>query len=153
MTVSSFADTAAVSAPVQPVRRGRVEFLRYFACSAAALALDTGIYALLLAVQVPYSLAAAVGFVAGLCLAYGLSVRYVFGVRSVADARAEFTIFAAIGVFGLLLTELLLWLLIGRLQLPPVAAKLISAGLVFLSNFGLRKLFLFTPRKPEPAIV
>lgn len=161
MTVSSFADTRTagdlvapldVALPETPALAAplRAEFVRYFICSALALAVDFGLFVALVAAGTGYAAAAAIGFVAGLGVAYVLSVRFVFKERALRDARAEFVLFAAIGVVGLALTELLLWLLIGRWHWTPAPAKLITAGLVFCSNFGLRKALLFTRRPSEP---
>ncbi|NWG75120.1 MAG: GtrA family protein [Rubrivivax sp.] len=109
-----------------------------------ALGVDTGIYVFLLFLGAGWAEAAALGFGAGLIVAYTLSVRYVFHRRRLHDARAEFTIFAVIGALGLLLTEALLWLSIEGLRIDPMSAKLIAAGAVFISNYTLRKLVLFT---------
>jgi putative flippase GtrA len=158
MTASTFADTLApgpLEASSHPPakardaaegRRTSAEFARYFACSALALAVDTGLYAMLLSLGLGWSVAAAAGFGSGLLVAYGLSVRFVFAHRCLRDARAEFALFAAIGVVGLLLTEALLWLLVEGLGIGPLPAKLLTAGAVFTSNFTLRKALLFTRR-------
>jgi putative flippase GtrA len=145
MTASSFAslDTAPLA------RRTAGEFARYFACSAIALAADFGLYSLGLVLGLGYPVAAVFGFTAGLWIAYVLSIRFVFRERTLSNGLGEFTIFAAIGVFGLLLTEALLWLLVSRAGLHPLAAKLVTAGAVFITNFALRKGILFTQTKGQ----
>lgn len=122
------------------------EFLLYALASALALALDLALYRVSLGAGTSVALAAAVGFTAGLVLIYALSTRWVFRQRRLADARQEFIWFAAIGLFGLVLTEALLWLLVSRLRLAPMPAKLLTTGAVFLSNFTLRRQWLFTRR-------
>jgi putative flippase GtrA len=146
MPASKFVDLA-VAVPTPPAigRIGR-EFVRYFGCSAVALGVDGGLFALGLRLGLPYPLAAAIGFIAGLWVAYALSVRFVFGERRMRDERAELLVFAAIGVAGLLLTELLLWLLVGHAHWNAGYAKVASAGFVFCFNFGARKALLFTKR-------
>lgn len=124
------------------------EFLLYTLASALALALDVTVYRASLGAGASVALAAGLGFVAGLVLIYAVSTRWVFRQRRLADARQEFACFAAIGLVGLLLTEALLWLLVTRLQLAPVPAKLATAGAVFLSNFTLRRQLLFTRGRP-----
>lgn len=148
MTASSF-DSATENAATAPWRHGsgwHGEFLRYLTASALALALDTGLFTLLIVAGFSWPVAAAAGFCLGLAAAYLLSVRLVFAHRAVPDRRREFVLFAGIGLFGLLLTELSLWLWIEGLQVAALPAKLATAGVVFLSNFGLRKALLFTPR-------
>lgn len=123
------------------------ELLLYFAASAAALAVDTATFTASLRLGVPLAIAACVGFSLGLVVIYLLSTRHVFTEHRVADRRGEFALFAMIGVAGLLMTEILLWLLVRQLGVAPVAAKLTSACGVFLFNFALRKTLLFTARR------
>ena len=120
------------------------EFMLYTLASGLALALDVAVLGLALRAGAGLGLAAALGFTAGLLLIYGASTRLVFRQRRMADARLEFTCFAGIGLVGLALTEALLWVLVTRLHLPALPAKLTTAVAVFLCNFTLRKQLLFT---------
>lgn len=120
------------------------EFLRYLACSALALAVDTAVFWLTLRLGAPLWLAAGLGFIAGLGIAYGLSVTLVFATRRLLNRRTEFTLFLLIGVFGLLLTEGLLWALVTRHGFTPLMAKLLAVGPAFGCNFVLRKTILFS---------
>jgi putative flippase GtrA len=122
-----------------------VEIIRYGLCSALALAADMGLLLLLHHVfGMHYLAAAAIGFTCGLFIAYALSVRYAFKERRVEDARAEFMLFAAVGVLGLLLTQALLHMFVDGLGLAVAVAKIATAGFVFAFNFGARKVLLFT---------
>lgn len=147
MTAPNFVDDAAIAsvAPGGAARtpHGLVELLRYFVASAVALGVDTGLYALGLRLHLGYPLAAVAGFVAGVVVAYSISVRWAFDTRRLRNARLEFVVFAAVGVLGLLLTEALLWLQIDALAIAPLPAKLAASCGVFFFNFGVRKLFLF----------
>ena len=153
MTARSFIDAAAIEAAAAPrsasIGKGLVELARYFLASAIALGVDTGLYALGLRLGLAYPVAAVLGFLGGLAVAYAISVRWAFRTRRMRDARLEFLVFAGIGVLGLLLTESLLWLQIDVLAVAPVPAKLAAACGVFLFNFGARKLVLF---KAPPAL-
>jgi putative flippase GtrA len=143
------AQAAAAPAPQagQSLRGPVAEFARYFGCSAVAFGVDVGLYtALLKLAGWGFAGAAAVSFIVGLVVVYGLSVKLVFRTRRLADARAEFTVFAAIGAVGLLLTQALLWLLVEGLGTEPVLSLVMAAGVVFLVNFSLRKLMLFSHR-------
>jgi putative flippase GtrA len=129
----------ALAAPRRPL----LEFMRYFVASGGALAIDFGLYRLGLQVGLAYPLAALAGFCAGAVFAYLASVLWVFETRSVSRAGLEFGLFVAIGLAGLLLTEAILWLEIERLGMPVLWSKAGAAGIVFLFNFGLRKITLF----------
>ena len=127
-----------------------IEFIRYFAASALAFGVDLGLYRLGLGLGAGYVVAACVGFTSGLAVAYVLSVRWAFRTRRMADSRAEFTVFAIVGVAGLLATEALLWVQIDVLHVDRVVARVAAAGVVFLFNFGLRKALLFT--RPDAVV-
>ena len=122
------------------------EFAKYFAASAIAFATDGGLLALATRAGLAYPLAAAVGFLAGLAVAYWLSIRWVFEARSLNNGLAEFVAFASIGIAGLGLTELVLWGTIEHLAWSLALAKVAAAGCVFLFNFGARKALLFRRR-------
>jgi putative flippase GtrA len=128
--------------------RARVELagdlIRYGASSAAALALDYGLLVgLNRGLGLHYLVAAAIGFLGGLMLAYVLSVTFVFRGRRKLRARQEFAGFAAIGAAGLALTQILLLVLVGGLAFRVEEAKPVTALVVFCFNFSLRRAALF----------
>ena len=125
------------------------EGARYVAASAAALALDFGVYSGLIRLAgVPYLVAGAIGFLLGLVVVYLLSTRWVFAHRRVDDRRAEFMVFAGLGLAGLALNQAILYAAVEWLRLGFEAAKVLAAGIGFCFNFGSRKLLLFTRRLP-----
>ena len=136
----------AVPAATRPTLR---EFVRYAAASGGALIVDVGLYRLAMGLGLAYPLAALIGFCAGAVVAYVASVAWVFESRSLRRPGVEFGVFVAIGVAGLGLTELLLWLQIERLGLPPLWSRIGAAGGVFLFNFTVRKTMLFRARRPR----
>jgi putative flippase GtrA len=147
------ATTSEITAQAQKVPVPLAEFLRYFLCSALALALDSLIYWVALRQGLAYQAAAAGGFVAGVSTAYVLSVRWVFRRRSVINAQVEFAIFLGVGIAGLGLTEALLWLQIDVFGFGPLTAKLCAAVGVFIFNFAARKLILFTRQSARAGVV
>ncbi|HUK05583.1 MAG TPA: GtrA family protein [Burkholderiales bacterium] len=122
------------------------EGARYLGAGAFALAVDTGIYSGLIRLAgVHYLVAAPIGFGVGLAIVYALSVRWVFRHRRLKDdARAEFTLFALLGIAGLAINQGIIYAGVEWLALGYEPAKLLSAGVVFCFNFGSRKLLLFT---------
>ena len=131
------------------------EFTRYFVASAGALCVDAGLYRLGLQAGLGYQWAALIGFSAGAVVAYLASIAWVFEARTIRRAAVEFGLFVAIGVCGLLLTELLLWLQIERFGWSTFWSKAGAAGVVFIFNFAVRKTLLFgtraVPAEPLPA--
>jgi putative flippase GtrA len=119
------------------------EFVAYVGGSVLALMADLSSYWLALMWGVPYMPAAAIGFLNGLVVAYLFSIRWVFSVRRVSDARVEFIAFMIIGFGGLVLGELMLYLAVTELHFSAIKAKLYTIPVVFVFNFILRKLTLF----------
>jgi putative flippase GtrA len=118
---------------------------RYLLASALALAADAGAYVALIRLGgVHYLGSAPIGFAIGVTVIYFLSTRWVFRERRLSDPRREFVIFVVIGILGLLLNELIIFLGVERLALSYEFAKFVSAGIVFGFNFSARKLLLFT---------
>jgi len=124
------------------------ETWKYFLVSAVALAVDLGLFWLLVEKAGVYYLAAnAVSVSTGLVINYALSVAYVFKERRLTSRRAEFVGFVAIGLMGLVVNEGCIALFVGVAGLRPVLGKLAAAGVSFVFNFVSRRLLLFTARK------
>jgi putative flippase GtrA len=120
-----------------------VEFGRYFAASLVALAVDVAV--LLAAAQfMHYLMAATLGFVVGSVISYLLATRWAFRRRRLnGRAHAEFAVYAVVGVLGLGINDLAMFLAVGSAGLPLLTGKLLAAGMTFVFNFILRKLVLF----------
>lgn len=130
------------------------ELIRYFAVSLVALAVDTAILSgCLRLLQLPLAWSATLGFAAGALVAYLLSIRWVFRARALANAPAvEFLTFIGIGVAGLAVTQLVLWIGVTELHLLPEAVKLSAAIVTFAFNYLVRKALLFAAaRRIQPA--
>ncbi|MES2128934.1 MAG: GtrA family protein [Pseudomonadota bacterium] len=126
-----------------------VQFSRYLLVGGAAFVVDFGIYYVLLyLLQIHYLLAASLAFIAGTGVNYLLSTSWVFDYRRLSNAKLELTVFAAIGMCGLLLNASVLWVLVSQLSLGYLQAKLAAAGLILFFNFSARKALLFSALPP-----
>lgn len=115
--------------------------------AAAAFAVDFGLLWLLVQFAgLHYLAAATVSFLAGTAVVYWVSVRHAFRYRRIDDRRAEFGYFATIGAIGVGLNLVLMYSLVEWLQLHYLVAKIVSAGVSFVANFGLRRWLLFSER-------
>ncbi|MGE4443313.1 MAG: GtrA family protein [Desulfomicrobium sp.] len=120
------------------------EFFKYGVVGLLAFVLDFSILFIFTEfLGVNYLLAAALGFISGLLLNYVLSLVWVFKKKCYDSRWKEFSIFALIGVGGLVLNELIIWLFTEEFGLHYTVSKIISTIVVFLYNFGLRKFILF----------
>ena len=122
------------------------ELMGYGLASVAALAADSGLlYLLTTYAGCSYLPAAATSFVAGAAVAYQLSVRLAFHDHRLRNRKAEFTSFVLLGIAGLLVNMLVLRIAVGTFGIQLLLAKGLSAGCTFLTNFILRRQFLFRP--------
>jgi putative flippase GtrA len=120
-----------------------VQFIRYGFVAVVALIFDFGTYALLVRAADMYPvLAATIGFTLGLFVNYLLSISWVFKDRT-RSKRVEFTTFFVIGLIGLGLTDIIIWVLAVEMHGDELIAKLVAAAIVFFWNFGARKILLF----------
>ena len=121
------------------------ELYKYFIASLLSLALDLGLFSFSLRIlQLTWMQSASIGFLCGVISAYLFSIYFVFSTRSIQKRPlVEFVIFSLIGILGLVVTQISLYIGIELLRILPEIAKLIAAGITFITNFFLRKIILF----------
>ena len=89
-----------------------IQLFRYFFVGGFAFVVDYGLLVLLTEVfGLHYLLSATISFIAGLVVNYFLSTSWIFRESTIENRWAEFLVFAFIGVVGLGLNNLLLYLL------------------------------------------
>lgn len=124
-----------------------IQFFRYFFVGGFAFLVDYGLLVLLTEVfGLHYLVSATISFIAGLVVNYLLSTSWIFRKSTLENKWAEFLIFAVIGVIGLGLNNLLLYLLTDKLHIHYMISKLITTALVMIWNFGARKIVLFNKK-------
>ncbi len=94
-------------------------------------------------VGIHYLISAAIALTAGLIINYFLSIHWVFDKRKMVNKSVEFTLFAVIGIIGLGLNELFIWVFTEFAGLYYLLSKIISTAIVYLWNFFARKFTLF----------
>jgi putative flippase GtrA len=117
-----------------------VQLVRYAFVAGIGLAVDFGLLVLLTEAGMHYLTAATIAFVVALVVNYVLSMLWVFP-RSRHSRWREFGMFGAIGLVGLGLNDLLMWVLTSGLGMHYVLSKAVTTGLVFTWNFIARKSF------------
>jgi putative flippase GtrA len=123
------------------------ELTRSIPVSLVSFGVDFGALALLTEVfQVFYLVSAAFSFMLGVSVSYLLSVLWVFRTRRIPRKSVEYSLFVLVGVVGLGLNEVLLWLFTSPLGIYYLLSKIIAASMVFFWNFGARKCILFRER-------
>jgi len=120
------------------------QLIRYTFVGGFAFIVDFGTLFLLTEyLNLHYLVSAAIAFILGLVTNYFLSIGWVFTRHTVSDKRIEFIVFALIGLAGLGLNELFLWLFTDLAGMYYLISKILTAVLVYLWNFFVRKLILF----------
>jgi len=122
-----------------------VQFARYLVVGGFSFLVDFAVMvALKELVGVGYLTAASIGFVFGLVMNYVLSVTWVFDSRSVSNRGFEFLVFTAVGLCGLGLNELIMFVGVTNWAFDYRLVKIVAVALLLVWNFGVRKLLLFS---------
>ena len=121
-----------------------VEFLRYFLVSILSLSTDIVLLYLLTSFAgLHYLVSAVFSYIIGMFVNYILSTYWVFAKRKLISRTTEFVVFTGIGLLGLGINELLLWVFTGLLLFHYMISRILSAGIGYLWKYIVRKYFLF----------
>lgn len=125
-----------------------VQLLRYLISGGVAFVVDASLLYLLTEwIGLHYLLSTVLSYSVGLVITYMFSILWVFDARTLDNRAAEFSVFALIGVMGLGLTSLLMWLFTSKLGLFYLLSKVVVTVIVFIWNFIAKKLLLFRGKK------
>ena len=117
-----------------------VQFARYFGVAGIGYVFDFGTLLVLHELlHVHYLIAAATGFIVGLVVLYVLSNLYVFKDSKIKSKSLEFGIFALIGVIGLGILSVSMWILTGLLGINYLLSKIVGTIFVYTWNFFARR--------------
>lgn len=117
-----------------------LQFFRYLFVGGIAAVVNIGmLYVFTEIFNIYYIFSNILSFTMGLIINYFLSKLYVFTDDVNISKTKEFTIYSIIGVLGLLFDTILMYVFTSRLKLYYMLSKIISTGLVFIWNFGCRK--------------
>ncbi|MBQ7162145.1 MAG: GtrA family protein [Bacteroidales bacterium] len=121
-----------------------VQLLRYAVVGGVAFVVDYGsLWLLTEVVGLHHLVSAAIAFILGLICNYVISTAWVFGESKVSNRWVEFVIFSIIGVIGLGLNELIIYLCTDVCGLHYMLSKIISTVIIFFWNFFARRFILF----------
>ena len=119
-----------------------VQFFRYGIVGGIAAVVNIGmLYVFTEFLGLHYIISNILAFTLGLITNYLLSVRYVFSKERKKDRKLEFIVHAVIGIIGLCLDTLLVYLFTEKVRLYCMTSKIISTGIAFGYNFMARKMF------------
>lgn len=126
---------------LEQTENSKIQFLRYVFVGGFAAVVNIGaLYILKDIFNLYYLIANAIGFILGLITNYILSKALVFTKEKMNNSIIEFTIYAIIGIIGLILDSLFMWIFTSKIGIYYMISKIVSTGLVFIWNFGARKI-------------
>ncbi len=118
-----------------------IQFFRYLFVGGFAAVVNIGmLYILTDFFNFYYLVSNIISFVLGLLVNYLLSKKFVFQEEISISQSKEFIIYAVIGIVGLGLDTLFVWLFTDVVKLHYLISKIISTFIVFIWNFGARKI-------------
>ena len=126
----------------------KIQFFRYLFVGGFAAVVNIGsLYLFKEFIHLNYLIANIVGFTLGLIVNYILSRLLVFAKEESMNKTFEFIVYTIIGILGLGLDTLFVWLFTEKMAIYYMLSKIISTGLVFIWNFSARKVMYIIANK------
>ena len=113
----------------------------YALCGGSGVVLDFAAYSLLVMGGAWYQLANIVGYALGTVLSFFLNRAITFGVMDAPVRR--FMSFAGVAFIGYLISSVILWALVEQAHVNPLIAKIITLGVVLITQFTLNSVVTF----------
>jgi len=124
------------------------QFSRYVLVGGFAFVVDfTALFLLTEKIGLHYLVSASISFMLGLVTNYLLCIAWIFDYRALESTAHEFLVFLLIGIAGLLLNNLLMYLLTEFFDFHYLLSKAGAAAAILVFNFSLRRSLLFADRK------
>ncbi len=129
---------------IEPTENTFIQFFRYIFVGGASFVADYVLLHIITEFGVYYLVSGVISFIAGLLVNYALSKLLVFSKKTSGGEKAkELTVFAVIAVFGLAITEGLMWIFTEKLGWYYMISKAVAAVIVLFWNFFMKKLLLY----------
>ena len=124
-----------------------MKVVRYYFVGGFSAVVDIGFFFLFTSIMnIGWFKSAMSSFILATAVNYILSIRFVFKSGLRFQKHHEVLLVFFVSGTGLVLNQLILWLLIEGLGVYPLASKVIASALLFFWNYGLRKTVIFQER-------
>jgi putative flippase GtrA len=121
-----------------------MKVVRYFFVGATAASVDFLIFAILVkGFELPWFPVAIFSFILATAVNYVLSIRHVFQSGARFARRTEIGLVFLVSGIGLILNQSVLWVLIEKIFMDVLLAKVLATATVFFWNYGIRHSFIF----------
>lgn len=121
-----------------------IQLIRYIFVGGLAFLLDYGLlYLFTEFANIHYLKSATISFIAGLIVNYTLSTKWIFKKSKIPNTFLEFIVYGIIGVIGLLLNDILIFVFTEMIHVHYMISKLLATTIVMAWNFIGRRSILF----------
>jgi putative flippase GtrA len=132
---------------VAKTRTGRIQFFRYIFVGGFSAVVNLGILSILTSVlHINYLISELIAFVIATIVNYALSIWWIFQRSN--RFKLEFVLFTLVGIGGLGINELVLWVCVSKLKLFYLLGEVIAITVVMVWSFALRKLLFEKLTRP-----
>lgn len=122
-----------------------LQFIKYFFASAIALFADVSLLFILTEYfNLYYLVSATVSFLLGIAVTYILSKFYIFTKTKINNGFNEFLLFLIIGVIGLILNNIFLYVFTEYFKIYYMLSKCFVIIITYLWNYFARKKLIFS---------
>lgn len=122
-----------------------LQFIKYFFASGIALVVDMGsLFVFTEFFKLYYLISATISFMLGIAVTYICSKLYIFTKTKIENKATEFSIFLIIGIIGLGINNLFLWIFTEYVGLYYMFSKCFVIIITYLWNYFARKKFIFS---------
>jgi len=121
------------------------QLIRFGFVGGIAFLIDYGILVFLTEVfSIHVLISNAIAFTVAVIVNYILSIKWVFHLHGKRNHKTDFIVFISLSIIGLLINQLIMWLLIDKIYIHYMIAKLVATAVVLVFNFITRKIFFET---------
>ena len=92
--------------------------------------------------NINYLISSGISFTVSVIVNYILSMRFVFETEKNDSAMKKFIIFVVLSVVGLIINQILMWILVDKIGIFYMISKIGATFIVMVYNFITRKLIL-----------
>lgn len=119
------------------------QFIRYILIGNISNIVDFScLYVLTEFVNIHYTISVAFAFLIGLVINHIIGILWIFG-RSTHNVYVEFLLVLIISIIGLILSEIIIFVLVEYMSLHYMISKFVSAVIVMFWNFYGRRKWIF----------
>ena len=131
-----------------PTSKIHIQIFRYLFSGGIAFIFDFGLLYLFTDIlHIHYLISSVISFSVGQIITYILNVYWVFDKRRFDNQLHEFFIFILIGIIGLLVTILFMWLFTDVAGMFYLLSKILTTIIATGWSFFMRKIVLFSKNK------